>query len=345
MDAYARALDAVAARQHPDGLWRDFSTPAGASSEWVSAFVAHHIRGASALQVLTQADVELCARQRADGGWGYRSIVPSDADSTAWALLCIGDRLPAPRRDAARRFLLCHWTTQSGGFSTYRKDSPIAAFVGRQSPAAVSGWTVPHGCVTASSIRALRAAKLPAAHRALASAVVHLRRSRQENGLWRSYWWNGAAYPTLQALQALKACGKASGETATCAALVCLQSKSGGWAWAYGAACDDGAFETALAALVLLTSSCRQFDAAIERAIKWLCDHQRVDGLWDARPILRIPPPGLSERELLGRCIASEPPGYKDRNGVFTAAVAVACLRLYALTAAGRADPGLRSLP
>src|SRR5581483_4398663 len=76
------------AKQGPDGLWRDFRTPAGEASEWPTGFAgtALHLAGAGA-GALERAAGKLVATQNEDGGWGYHEDVPSDADSTACVLL------------------------------------------------------------------------------------------------------------------------------------------------------------------------------------------------------------------------------------------------------------------
>src|SRR5258707_14135068 len=85
--ALERGVRFLLARQGPDGLWRDFLTPAGEASEWPTGFIgaALHLAGADA-GALRRAAEALVARQNDDGGWGYNEDVPTDADSAACLL-------------------------------------------------------------------------------------------------------------------------------------------------------------------------------------------------------------------------------------------------------------------
>jgi hypothetical protein len=85
--AIARGASFLEASRGEDGLWRDFKTLAGPSSEWVSAFVACALTQAAPGFSLSSILLRLAERQRANGGWGYNRSVPTDCVSTAWAVL------------------------------------------------------------------------------------------------------------------------------------------------------------------------------------------------------------------------------------------------------------------
>jgi len=329
-EALVRARSYLNSNQDSDGMWSDFRTPAGASTEWVTAFVGFHLgrNGWNGDGVDGQTRATLAARQRRDGGWGYHDQVPTDADSTAWAVLAAGDLLSEAQRAAAKRFLLSHQQVD-GGFATYTATSTVDGFIGREGAGSVAGWTSSHTCVTASSVRALRALGVETRDPVMRSATASLQSTRDPRGLWRSYWWNGIAYPTLQAAEALTSCGEHEHTAEARAAIAALQTEACAWAWSFAGDDEEGAFETALALILLLGGSTPEWNARVDRGVAWLCHHQRGQGRWDARPILRIPLPTVLERELLAQPFAPTRKGFRDRNGVFTASVAVACLELY----------------
>src|SRR3954452_17882641 len=101
-DAVERGARFLLANQGPDGLWRDFDTPAGEATLWPTAFIGSALQtAATGRDALERAARGLAATQNDDGGWGYNEAVPSDADSTAWVLLLLarmGGHEPACHR-------------------------------------------------------------------------------------------------------------------------------------------------------------------------------------------------------------------------------------------------------
>src|SRR5262249_25882115 len=143
----------------------------------------------------------LVARQNADGGWGYHEDVPTDADSTAWALLLLA--LAGDRRDASRRAALClvgHRRPKSGGLATYRDPREIRRFMGVGRWMRFGGWCSPHLEPTATAGQAFAA--LSGIESADAVAAWHYVRSRQRpDGSWPSYWWTSPHFATQQAVE------------------------------------------------------------------------------------------------------------------------------------------------
>jgi hypothetical protein len=93
--------------------------------------------------------------QHRDGGWGYHRHVPSDADSTAWALLFLAAAGPSRRvTEQAGSCLRRHQDPQSGGVSTYAAPEPIRRYMGVDSHADVEGWRTHDLAVTATAGRA-----------------------------------------------------------------------------------------------------------------------------------------------------------------------------------------------
>ena len=141
-------------RNAASGLWEDFASTAGPSTEWVTGFVLASL-ASLAHPDLRAAREKLLDCQRQDGSWGFCSRVPGDADSTAWAVLGLGSALPDDRRDGAARFLLAQQLGDRGGFRTY--PGTAAAGLGPWAPGGRdhSGWQAAHTCVTGTVVLAL----------------------------------------------------------------------------------------------------------------------------------------------------------------------------------------------
>jgi hypothetical protein len=142
-------------KQAGDGLWHDFQTPAGEASLWPTGFVGTALHLASApADSLQHAGDALLTAQNDDGGWGYNEDVPTDADSTAWALLLLGG-LGRPTPSSAVDCLIAHQPSENGGVATYSDPEAIRRFMGMARWMPFRGWCSPHIEVTAAAGRAL----------------------------------------------------------------------------------------------------------------------------------------------------------------------------------------------
>ena len=121
------AFKFIKTNRNQDGLWSDFLTLAGESTDWVSGYVGYSIISNSETleerNLLHQVASTILTHQKSDGGWGYANHVPSDADSTSWCLrflskLKIQNQVS---REKALQFLLKHQSEIDGGFRTYAK--------------------------------------------------------------------------------------------------------------------------------------------------------------------------------------------------------------------------------
>lgn len=241
--AIGRGLDFLAARQDRDGAWRDFDLPrVGVADSWTTAYVARCVRkAADAITHRGGLAVEAAAgflhRNRCrHGGWSYNATCPPDADSTAQALLLLGQTHP---RDASA---LARFQAPDGGFRTYlwpRDDHP---------------WAQSQPEVTATALRALLPWLTP--QHGIIQRGFHWLRQATTDGA-RSYWWTSGAYTELEILRlrmsgapaspdartpastsfgealALE-CATLSGVSrheceAACAALLARQCADGGW--------------------------------------------------------------------------------------------------------------------
>lgn len=329
------------AAQGDDGLWRDFLTLAGESTAWPTGFVVAQLApllGADH-EALRRAGRALVGAARPEGGWGYHVGVPRDSDSTAWAVLALASWQEEPAIAAALEAgleALCAAQRDDGGVPTYERGEPIARFMElpESLPAgALAGWTSPHVEVTATVGRALLVGG--AALRARAEAAWRFVKARQEDGGgWRSYWWTGESYPTLQAVQLGEALGD-DGEWREAAreALRARQRRDGGYATPAGAASE--VFETAQALSAMARLG--RCAAACEQAHRFLVGARLPDGGWPTVPIMRIPPPHAVEPPQGGWDAALLGAGalVRDHRRAFTTAACLSALAAVAVDGAG----------
>ncbi len=285
----ARLVDEL--RRCPGGLWRDYGDDASEGSSgrkgsnvWAAAFIAAQVGNIpSARAAAAGVVVELLARSRRSGGWGYDENLLEDCDSTAWVLLAArATDTPVPRERllAALRFILGH-QDRSGGFVTYgpRGVQLFGEVAGRD------GWFRPQPCVTAAALAVLasyadrRLAASAEASRYLWGAV--------EDGLWRPYWWYGFSYATYHAVRALTQLGPlpAVAAAATTRAVLDARESDGGWSGKTPG--RSLAFPTALALLTLLTLGYE--GPELETAIALLLDEQLDDGGFEPSAELLVP--------------------------------------------------------
>ena len=314
------AIEFLQSQQERDGTWREFVTLAGEGVDWPTGFVAMQLAEAGAdAAVLDRAADALASTQRDDGGWGYHSCVPTDADSTAWVMLFLASR--AGRNDHVERAAAClarHQDSDTGGLPTYFEPGPIRSYMGLGRHVSVDGWCSPHVEVTATAGRAFAAVD----ERARAAAAWGFVRSRQrDDGSWHSYWWASPFYPTLQAVELACVLGEQDGIGRAVTWLLEAQRDDGGW----GA--PVSAFATALALSVLVRAGER--GSAAERAIERLASLQDSDGGWPGHACFRIPPPGMVEPEHFTKWRVGKPGTgvvVRDRNRLFTTAACVGAL-------------------
>lgn len=286
--ALKRGTQFLLERQGGDGLWRDFLTPAGAASEWPTGFIgaALHRAGAQA-GPLERAAESLVTGQGADGGWGYNERVPTDADSTAYALLFLAEL--GRREEACQRAAACLLRHQGddGGVATYSDPGPIRQFMGVGRWVRFDGWCRPHTEVTATAGRALAAVAGGAYRREAAAAWRYVRPQQRDDGSWTSYWWTSPHYTTLHAAQLAVSLGDDEAVSRAAAWALRSQSDDGAWRAPGDARC---AFTTALSLSLLCAADLS--GRHVERAVSSLVSLQDDDGGWPSRPVMRIPIPG-----------------------------------------------------
>ena len=298
------------ANQGTDGLWRDFLTPAGEASEWVTGYVgtALHLAAADGPALARSAGM-LVATQNVDGGWGYNEGVPTDADSTAWVLLFLA-RMGHSESSCqqAASCLIQYQSAENGGVPTYRDPGPIRRYmrVGRWTR--FDGWCRPHTEVTAVAGRALAGASPERA----AAAWRYVRSQQRPDGSWSSYWWFSPHYATLQAVELAAEFGD-------------REALNRAAAWVCRFPYHD-AFTTALSLSVLAIAG--ETGKPIERALSRLTELQQEDGSWPSQPMFRIPLPGDRDPDRTSRRRIRLGKGFlvHDHHRTFTTATCVASL-------------------
>lgn len=339
-DVEAATVSAAAylrSRQEADGLWRDFHTLAGPSSDWVTAFVCYATRLRDELAPERfEAVRSLLGRQRPNGGWSYNRRVPTDCDSASWVLLALSTTAIARPSVVARAtgYLKLHQSPTTGGFSTYVPQDGIGRYIGAMETETIEGWTSSHTCVTAIALLAL-VAQGELNSICTRRTVDYLVRQRDPGGLWKSYWWPGWGYGTYQTVRVLAALGHLDeyAITRTLETARREQREDGAWSELEGG--EGEVLATAFRVLLLLLRPFGENLMAASRGIEWLAQEQLMNGGWEPSPILRIPPPMVKDPDQVrswnvngeGTAVLIE-----DRNGIFTTAAAIWALSVYLLT-------------
>lgn len=301
-EAIHAAVHFLMQQRQQNGWWREFTTPLGASEEWVSAFVGCALLMTNHPEARMASDDVLrilLLQQRENGGWGYNAFTAADADATLWVLrLMEALEYNGDSRDRALAFVKHHVTEQ--GVQTFSKLTPML-FGSQSALADPSGWQSAHDCVTAN---ALPFVDLSCKQRFVAR--------QQDDGAWTPYWWWTPALTTALAAEALHAdsCHAESVQRAVA------------WARTYVPS-SPSCFVEAFRLRILLLGEEADHTHANTRA-QMLRASQRDDGSWPADCDLRFP----HAHETRGASADSVP---LERIGVFTtAAVLMALLRLEA---------------
>lgn len=312
--------------RHPDGWWSDFRLAPGCSDEWVTGYTGTALASQAVPQALTAAQEAwrwLSTRCQPSGCWGYNSLTPRDADSTAWALQ-LADATGCGDWEQAlsgREFLATH-VRMGGGIATYATDGPIRGFIRASEEMSFDGWCEPQNCVTAA------AASLPDVR---AGACEFLRQRQSEDGSWKSYWWCEDEYATAQAAEALANVLQPEDRERVGRAV----------RWALSRISADGSvpstvrpsgspFATAwIVRILVLGGDTETVREPLERAVCWLLQQQNPDGSWPPSAGLRVPPPNITASENYQNWVLNgliEGAISLDQHGIFTTATVLQAL-------------------
>ena len=295
------------------GWWSDFRTFAGASTEWVSAFVGGALARTNrpaAVAAARETWSRLANARPSAEGWGYSPAVPSDADSTICALR-LASAVGAPLSRRALQFLSTHVTAE-GALTTYASEGPIRAFTG-VTGGSFAGWCGPHTCVTAAGAAL---PELPDRQRVLA----WLRGAQRPDGRWTSYWWTTPHYATALAAEALAADSGDADRVSRAVRFV------GDELLAPTRVLTP--FEQAFALRTLLLGSPESPE--VSWTVGELTRTQRADGSWPSSAQLRIPPPDAVDPDTCAEWVEGGFGGGSiqvDWAGCFTTAAVLVALR------------------
>ncbi|MEO7733371.1 MAG: hypothetical protein ABIY55_20585 [Kofleriaceae bacterium] len=180
-DRIHRGISGVCEAQDEDGGWRDFEIAGmGASGAWVTAAVGLRLAG---LPPAFRSDAVARAVERAveqidgEATWSYNHKTPPDADTTAHAMLLLGEA-GRVRPGSVERLL--GFQTLDGGFSTFPPNARGADH---------ASWSISHLDVTPVCVRALAPHRAkPDVAAAIARALIR-RDGDREDGRWPAFWW------------------------------------------------------------------------------------------------------------------------------------------------------------
>src|SRR5262249_36227774 len=231
------------------------------------------------------------------GGWAFEfdnDIYP-DIDDTAEVVLALR-RVRLPDADERRRSAIgrgLRWVTgmasADGGWGAFDADNTSALVT--KLPFCDFGAVTdpPSADVTAHVVEAL-AAEGMAGTRAARRGVVWLLRAQEHDGSWFGRWGANYVYGTGAVVPALIAAGVKPPKPAIRRAVEWLeacQNPDGGWGEDLRSYDDPGlagrgsstASQTAWALQALLAAG--PPGPAADAGVRWLAEHQRVDGTWD----------------------------------------------------------------
>lgn len=198
--AILRGLEYILQQQDAPGSWTDWALPPGSSSEWTTAYVGYRLQGARPNgqphlePALDRAATWLLDHQFSDGGWGYNPSVPSDADSTALAILFLSamNRPPPPQAYEHLR----HFQRNDGGFSTYIPDGLTGS------------WGHSHPEITPIAALALLTDSAGTPTPAIDHAIRWIQTARRPDGTWNAFWWTTGLGATEASLACLTSLGR-----------------------------------------------------------------------------------------------------------------------------------------
>ena len=290
----------LVAKQDPDGFWRDFALPPGASSTWVTACVAYSLveqspSGTQAQALASAAEAVQAAHKPA--GWGYNQKVAPDADTTAWVVRWfrrVGAALPIDPVSCLRVYL-----GTSGGARTFLNQPRYGC------------WAVEHVDVTPVVGLALAEAGAPT------SLIRRLREwiltRRNSDGVWNSFWWSFDAYATARNVEFLVRSGGIPEATREHVQRFLRIQCS-----------PESAMEGAhlLMAHALVETEAGEAERLVQMLLEWQLDQ----GGWPSSRVLKVPGQRAGDN---GEAV------FADVQGLMSTAMAVIALRMYRLSLLG----------
>ena len=200
--ALEAGLEAVLAKQNPDGAWEDFVLPYyGKSDFWTTAHIGFRLallppkwRSEKVQTAIEAAGRFLQAQGKT--GWGFNSRSPIDADSTAHVMLflkAVNVELSSETIETLQSF----WIPNQG-FATFLQEGHWPAV-----------WCEAHPDVTPLALHALAAfTSGPDLSHYMNSLIHQDYFDNQAQQHWRAFWWNLDWYTFAAWCRCLNALGK-----------------------------------------------------------------------------------------------------------------------------------------
>ncbi len=238
----------------------DFGLRHGDSTGWATAYIARLMYQIDSEKSDSNPEV-LFELQNSDGGWGYNNSVPSDADSTANALIFLKQNgLDGEERYSKAISYLKKYQHENGGISTYtQEDLKNMGYEGE-------GWSAPHVCVTALVAEVLEGEERE-------KAFSFLQNQRKPDGSFPAYWWASDIYATYQAMKIL------GGDSKMMEYFESVEY--------------DNVFD-----LSMKIQGLTDLNLDTKKLVGELLSRQQRDGSWPSSPILKIPRPDIKPGEV-----------------------------------------------
>jgi squalene-hopene/tetraprenyl-beta-curcumene cyclase len=270
-------------------------------------------------QITVPGDWAMTVKGISCGGWAFEraNVHYPDLDDTAVALIVlvrIRPLVPASFRtriDAAiqrAETWVRAMQSSNGGWGAFDKDNN--KWILTQIPFCDFGEVLdpPSADLTGHKLEAFGLMGYTVSDPAVRHAVEYVMREQEPEGSWFGRWGVNHIYGTALVLPGLRAVGFDMTDRRirkTADWLVSRQSADGGWGESCASYMDDAMrasgpstpSQTAWALIGLLAIGNHDYDAAIERGVRWLLDHQQ-DGTWDEQYYVGcgFPGYGIGER-------------------------------------------------
>ncbi|MFO0593389.1 MAG: prenyltransferase/squalene oxidase repeat-containing protein [Polyangiaceae bacterium] len=266
-DVWHRCYRHLLSSQHADGTWRFCLCDVWDTTQILRAYGDHPVFARKAAE---KARAFVIGTQNADGGWGFRTDIESDNDTTSCALLSLREHDDEGAAQAVERGIDCLLKLQreDGLWNTWQAadDHPVEDCVAHVT-AAIGAFRGTHS-------------------RSIRNAQKWLEDQYQQNGRWTAGWYRSLPYSTLEVSKGLRA-GHPIAYSAV-RALCALQNADGGFPPEPGEDSTPSATGVAIAALAEHYDVHQPF---LRRALEYLFRQQNPDGTWPGVPETYAPRP------------------------------------------------------
>jgi squalene-hopene/tetraprenyl-beta-curcumene cyclase len=263
-------LDHLLGAQRPDGTWRFTTCDVWDTTLLLRAYGGHPRFLGEATPKATRFIME---NQNLDGGWGFRTNVESDNDTSSCALLALGNSENDDVAACVERGVayLLGKRRKDDLWNTWQSsdDHPVEDCVAH---------------ITAA-VAAFRGTHTPS----IKQAQRWLEQQYEENGRWRAGWYRNFPYSTLEGAKGLR-----GGHPIAYAAVRALrghQNPDGGFPLEPGEESRASATGLAVAALAEHYDIHQPF---LTRALTYLMETQEADGSWAGKAEMYGPRPLLT---------------------------------------------------